>query len=1137
MRAKASPGPWPADSPAVREQLVEALRLDLVGPPPGHRLADERLPGWERPSKWYLTGFLIPSETARRAPEQGADADEVDDLGAAPETAGLPEESSEEPKPGKRAFFPSSIGLSFLVSEDTRTIEVTARWGDYRREAAEEEAGGGRKQAGKTVWRRHPNERTLRLDISGSEVEAEIPDSGGLRAHAAAQPVGGSGSGGIPPGIRAVSVFLVNARRADRDDPDPTHAFQAGIEARCAGGFVPMPDLRRAAEGDWDDEVADLHYTATPEFAVGHGVSADWEVADGSCRRVRTAWIPRASVEKTEARIPIPGAELSLEALGRAPDGAAAASALAPFAVAYRAWIAAQRAEAAQLPALRRETAAELLRRAERAAGRIEAGIEVLKRDPDALDAFRMANRAVARALRKRLPGRFASEPPRWYPFQLAYLLLNLPGLVDPQHPDRELADLLFFPTGGGKTEAYLGLAAFAIVLRRLRNPGSDGRAGAGVSVIMRYTLRLLTLDQLARASGMVCALELEREADPGRYGEWPFEIGLWVGKAATPNILGRKGDGRDDSARSKVRRYKAANQNESPIPLAACPWCATRFEPDSFSLLPNDDDPTDLRIVCADYECDFAGDRPLPIVAVDEPLYRRLPAFLIATADKFAALPWTAESGSLLGGADRWSAAGFHGPARPGIGAPLDAPLRPPDLVIQDELHLISGPLGTMVGLYEAAIGALAGRNRLGAPAGPKMIASSATARGASDQIQAVFARPVSEVFPPPGPDRQDSFFARAASEAETPARLYLGIAAPGRSAKVLMRRVVLALMGAAQRAWLDAGGRKNPTSPADPYMTLLGYFNSLRELGGARRILEEEVQSTIREIGRRKRIGEPSGLFRDRKYCSEVCELTSRVSTAEVARVRQRLGQPVGEKRGLDWAIATNMISVGLDIPRLGLMLVLGQPKTHAEYIQATSRVGRDEHRPGLVVTVLSTHKPRDRSHYERFRHYHETFYRSVEAASVTPFSARALDRGFAGALVALARHADPKLTPAEGAEQLVTVRAALEPALLDAFAARVDQQPFADDAERREGLRSVRSRVVELLDAWESVVSGYRAAGARVRYQKHEGKKVRRPLLREMLDTDFDSPAHAKFRANRSLRDVEPQVNLYIQKASSK
>ena len=271
-------------------------------------------------------------------------------------------------------------------------------------------------------------------------------------------------------------------------------------------------------------------------------------------------------------------------------------------------------------------------------------------------------------------------------------------------------------------------------------------------------------------------------------------------------------------------------------------------------------------------------------------------------------------------------------------------APLPPPDLVIQDELHLISGPLGTMVGLYEAAIEALCVREMDGRKVRPKIVASTATVRQAQNQIQALFARSMTQIFPPPGPDRRDSFFARTVPVEQTAGRLYLGITSPGRNPKVLMRKVWLALMGAAERAYRDAGGHRNEENPADPYMTVLGYFNSLRELGGARRILEEQVQNTIKQYGSRKRIGERRGLFQDRRTFSEVVELTSRVSTNQVADARRRLERPFHEAQRVDCAIATNMISVGLDIPRLGLMVVLSQPKTHAEYIQATSRVGRD-------------------------------------------------------------------------------------------------------------------------------------------------------------------------------------------------
>ena len=1107
----------PTQSAEVRERLAEALKLDLVGPWEGHALAKERLPGWERPSNWYLTGFLVPSDTPA---DQKADSNDDDDFeGEVAEEAGLPEESSEEHKAASKGYFPSSMGLSFLASEQAEKLQITVRWGDYSHGSSE---SPGKKPI--NVWQRTPRVESVEVVLTGdaSTSEHEVPESNGLCLMVVRRNVK---TEQLPPGTWAISVFLVN-RRVPSYDRDSKYVFQAEIEVQSEQPFVPRPDPRGAQSDDWDDRVADLHYADLPEYAAGHGVSADWDVIDNRCHVVRTAWIPSAEVEKFET-VEIPDVELSMESLGALKDGAAARDVLSPLAIGYRDWIEQQRERLAGLEGEQYRTAEQLLQAAEVAANRIERGIAALVADEDALDAFRTANRAVARALRQRL----GISVPRWRPFQFAFLVLNLPGLVNPQSPDRGIVDLLFFPTGGGKTEAYLGLAAFAMVLRRLRSRNGGAKAGAGVSVIMRYTLRLLTLDQLSRAAGLVCALELEREEDAGRYGEWPFETGLWVGKAATPNYLGQIGDNRPDSARSKVRQFKADPSNKpSPIPLEECPWCGSRFEPDSFSLEPNADRPRNLRIVCINYECDFSGDRSLPVVAVDEPLYRRLPAFLIATVDKFASLPWVGPSGGILGGAERHDGEGFYGATEPGKGTPLDSPIAPPDLIIQDELHLISGPLGTMTGLYESAIEALCSRNFDGHVVRPKIIASTATVRRAQDQIHALFGRSLTQVFPPPGPDRHDSFFARVVPAYDTPARRYLGIASPGRNPKVLMRRVLLALMGASQRAWTDAGGHKNLENPADPYMTVLAYFNSLKELGGARRIIEEEVQHTIKAYGTRRRIGERSGLFRNRSSFSEVVELTSRVPTGRAAEARRRLGLRFHESHRVDCAIATNMISVGLDIQRLGLMVVLGQPKAHAEYIQATSRVGRDDARPGLVLTLLNVHKPRDRSHYERFRHYHETFYRSVEVGSVTPFAARALDRGFAGALVGLSRHAEAALTPPEGAARINEVRVRLEGFLLDAFLERVREQPLGE-AERKERLRSVRNRVGDLLDSWCKIFDEYNETGVALQYQKHELSRPR-PLLRDVLDTDFESEHHRKFRASRSLRDVEPEVNLFLE-----
>jgi Helicase conserved C-terminal domain len=708
---------------------------------------------------------------------------------------------------------------------------------------------------------------------------------------------------------------------------------------------------------------------------------------------------------------------------------------------------------------------------------------------------------------------------------------MNLVGIEQPTSNDREIVDLLFFPTGGGKTEAYLGLAAFTLVLRRLRNPGITG---AGLSVLMRYTLRLLTLDQLGRAATLVCALEIERSKDPIKLGVWPFEIGLWVGAGATPNEMGKKGDKKDYTARQKTIDYTSGRTQNSPIPLDTCPWCGTAFTKQSFQLQPNTDNPLDLKITCANRKCNFRGDKALPIVTVDDAIYRRLPCFLIATVDKFAALPWVGRTAGLFGKVSSYSTEGFYGSATPeSVGGQKLAGLLPPDLIIQDELHLISGPLGTMVGLYETAIETLSCRTINGHQVKPKIVASTATVRRATSQIRALFGRDQVEVFPPHGPDRKDSFFAQTVSTQRQNARLYVGVSAQGRSLKVVLLRTYLALLGAAQKLWAAEKGARNSQNPVDPYMTLVGYFNSLRELGGSRRIVEDEVRSRLNTYSNQKRETEIVGSFADRKIADDPLELTSRVSTSEVAEAKSRLEKPfIGEdrKNAVDVVLATNMISVGLDITRLGLMVVLGQPKTTAEYIQATSRVGRDENRPGLVVTLMNIHRPRDRSHYERFQAWHNTFYRAVEATSVTPFSPRAIDRGLAGVSVALARLGCDQLTAPKQAVQIGQQRQQVE-FVAEAISCRAEMHDKDRTAEDLEELRlHLQAAVTNLFDDWENLA---REKG-KLQYQQEVGDG-NPPLLYNPLDPELQKQSRTaqKFKAQRSLRDVEQSVSLWIQR----
>jgi hypothetical protein len=1128
------------DSAQVREELVKVLKLDLIGPDPGHSREKETLD--RVPSREYLTGFLVPFEppSGQVKSESASDPTAQEQINLFSNKAATDDDQAPEGGSARRAFFPSSMGISVLVPKAASMIKAIVKWGDYKKTEQSEGKGEGGSASAREQWKRTQCERKVEIPIGVASEKPktpdDVPESGGLKIVTSIRKVPPTDDGGfpaelVPPGTRSVSVFLVNYRPSA---PDPTrdegYIFQVDLTLSMEEPFVPRPNLRGliSSKEDTDENIADLQYRDCFEHAVGHGVSTSADLdPDGTCHTVRTEWVPVAAVEKVEPG-EVPGVELAMEALGSLADSASARSRLEALSKFYGEWIEKQRGKIPS-DSRRGDVARYLIEKAEFARKRIEAGIAGLD-DPQVLEAFRIANRAMAQVMRRRalIEGGSYGDAPAWRAFQLAFILQNLPAIACPLHSDRNLVDLLFFPTGGGKTEAYLGLAAFTIVLRRLRNPGISS---AGVSVLMRYTLRLLTLEQLGRAATMICALELERGQDVTKLGEWPFEIGLWVGMAATPNRMGRKGDTDQSTARARTIAFKNDDHKPSPIPLENCPWCGTKFTRNSFFLRPDPDQPLELKIVCNNRDCVFKGDRALPIVAVDEPLYRRLPCFIVATVDKFAGLPWFGRVGTLFGKVDRCDKHGFYGPCDPIGGASLEKPLLPPDLIIQDELHLISGPLGTMAGLYETAVDALSTRLINGKAVRPKIIASTATVRRAKEQVRALFARSEVEVFPPPLIDRRDSFFAFTASASERNPRLYAGVAAQGRSLKVVLLRTYLALMAAAQRLYDAEGGDKNFKNPADPYMTLVGYFGSLRELGGTRRIIEDEVNSRLQSYGTRKRVGEKDSLFSDRKIAEDVVELTSRESTDKVANAKRKLALPIRDKESVDVAIATNMISVGLDITRLGLMVVLGQPKTTAEYIQATSRVGRDEQRPGLIVTLLNIHRPRDRSHYERFEAWHASFYRGVEATSVTPFSPRAIDRGLAAVSVALARHGDGNLTAARHAVGILKERAQLG-FVAQAAIERID--PSLNEVETAELKKKLTDRINDLLDEWDKIAHTKQNVGSGLQYGEEVGSDP--PLLFAPLDPKLDSqpPGARKFKAQRSMRDVESNVNLFVERS---
>ena len=593
-----------------------------------------------------------------------------------------------------------------------------------------------------------------------------------------------------------------------------------------------------------------------------------------------------------------------------------------------------------------------------------------------------------------------------WRAFQIAFLLMSLRGTCDPQHEERSFVDLIWFPTGGGKTEAYLGLLAFTIFYHRL----GDEPAG-GCEVLMRYTLRLLTAQQFQRAGLLFCAMESMRRSPrhAGTLGDKEFRLGMWVGGEATPNSR--------QQAKAALAQLRRDASSENPFVLLKCPWCHAKFGPleqgqpshlqrqrrrrRTFQTRVLGYQPATVRgsetvvFRCPDSRCEFGSDPanpgkpPLPIVVVDEDLYAEPPDLLIGTVDKFAMLAWNPEVRRIFG-----------------LGPDGNRCGRPPSLIIQDELHLISGPLGSMVGAYESLIDELCTDRAGGSTIRPKIVASTATISQAEEQIRALYAREEVRLFPPSGLEAGDSFFAqedRDRSGRAKPGRMYVGVLAPSHgSPQISLSRVFAVLLQyPAIMPILDDGD-----SERDPWWTLLTFFNSLRELGTAATLLVADARDYLRVI--LSRHGLP---YSDIRQLFNRDELTSRVRSDKIPLAIQKLETPFraaarGDEEAVDVCLASNIIEVGVDIDRLSLMTIVGQPKTTSQYIQVSSRIGRKQDAPGLVVVAYNPAKPRDRSHYERFRSFHQGLYAQVEPTSVTPFSPPAVERALPGLLVATAR-----------------------------------------------------------------------------------------------------------------------------------
>ncbi len=1014
--------------PLFRDRIIARLIEDLIGPQSENEVLSDR------PTQMYSTGILYPQDSQIQ-PEENEDGglavNEDEDAASVPDVSGVSLHAT---------LKPSTVGMSFAVKPAEAgaqlIMNVQIRCAIYECFAVNDAGEGIEGEPSDRAherWRRVPLLVSLPVELRLGETRLDLAAQGasGMELYVLVTP---------QSGLLTATIALSNrrSRGVSRVYDEEQHFFQVelAVTGISNGWFAPRPSTRAAT--DEDSRVAAVIYRGVAEYVVGHTCSAHAVLDSGGVvLQLKTVWIPTVEVPGISDR----GDEVfealrqseelrPLEAIWLAKASAAQLVAgLHQLVHAYQEWIKLESGRIDQLPHELRPQARKHIERCMRGADRMGEGIAVIRDDSHVRTAFQLAQEAM----RLQFGWPRGGEALVWRPFQLAFQLLVLASLAKRVHPDRKTMDLLWFPTGGGKTEAYLALTALVIFLRRLQASSDDD--GGGVAVLMRYTLRLLTIQQFQRAAAMICACELlrrraqKRNAKTSFLGKAPIGVGLWVGAAATPLTL-------------QDALNRQPGDPSTPEQLTNCPSCG---EPLRWKITPRE---STVECPSEEARCEYAasGSR-IPIWTIDEELYRQAPSLIIGTVDKFAQIVRKLETQVLFGKGVR------HGP---------------PDLIIQDELHLISGPLGSIAGLYEVAIDELCCRENVR----PKIIGSTATIRRATEQARALFDRETYQ-FPAPGLGAGNSGF--AVTDTQKPARLYVGVTTAGRSATYMLQALTASLLQAAAQP-------DGSEDERDYYWTLVVYFNSLRELGRALVLMQDDVPVSIEQLAGRRM--EPP------RKIDVPAELTSRVRSYEIRDMLAGLNRHAWEPEVVDLLLASNMISVGMDIPRLGMMVVNAQPKTLSEYIQATSRVGRGEV-PGLIVTMYNSTRPRDRSHYETFETWHQCLYRDVEATSVTPFASRAQDKALHAVLVALVRHLVPGMgrRPALNdlrrmdAEQLAVIIeervARVDPSeravvsqklkyLLDEWASRPDLQSYWDDYGRGTSLLMSAEQFAAKVDA---------------------------------------------------------------------
>ena len=845
--------------------------------------------------------------------------------------------------------------------------------------------------------------------------------------------------------------------------------------------ILPYP-LESDMSYDGEEEELALMYRKYDTFAVGHSCAADWHVDNNNVVSLFSEFLPSCSVKPVTLSLESSGDEKVLNLQFLSNDSLSKdvlKKHLLLFSKNYKSWaLKESKKDIGDCSSVARD---RIIQRIDNSIKRINKGIDIVVSDDLIFDAFKMANLAMLMQMvhgsdfSKNIKNKdeveflapdYASEKYsdfNWRPFQLAFFLLTIESLINKDSQDRNTVDLIWFPTGGGKTEAYLAVSAFELLYRRMILKES----GAGTVVIKRYSLRLLTAQQFQRAAILICACEKLRRDNLSLLGEQAYSVGLWVGEASSPNdFTNNKGTG----ALQHYNNALEAHTPENKFQAQKCPWCGTRIIPtkqsskEHYGIRATE---TSFSFYCPTTTCEFHN--KLPMTVVDEDMYKNPPSFIIGTIDKFARMSWTEKPKAFFGIG--------HG-------------YKPPSLIIQDELHLISGPLGTIAGIYEAAMDSI-----IYSIDGyyPKKIAATATIRRAEEQITRLYALKAN-IFPSSGVDAEDSYFAR--TDNNSPGRVYVGIMGQSSTQTTSIVDVASVLSQIPIDVELSKAAK-------DSYWTQVIYHNSKKELSKTITMASDDIPNRLKLLYKKKQ-----------RSIKNVEELSGNKQGDELTEILEKMDMTVHDKPSevIDILPCTNMISVGVDVSRLGLIMMHGQPKTTSEYIQASSRVGRDKI-PGIVVTVYPSANPRARSHYESFISYHKSLYKFVEPTSVTPYAEPARDRALHAALVILMRYVG-----GIGANEDACLFKSSSDSSQRLIKSLILRMQKSDNSEKD----SIEEHVYSIVKKWDNLIKEY---PGKLQYRNNSGRQFKSLLC------DFDEKVKGSWPTLHSMRGVDAEIDIVV------